>query len=69
MRIPFAVVLLLLLSSCSSEDWTWDLPRTNPVDPEVNAAAVLPVTLEALITSNSTAVLRGRIQPYTPSFE
>ena len=68
-RIHVGLAMLLLLSSCSSEDWTWDLPRTNPVDPEVNSTAVLPVTLPTLITSNSTAVLRGQVQPYTPGFE
>ena len=68
-RIHVGLAMLLLLSSCSSEDWTWDLPRTNPVDPEVNSTAVLPVTLPTLITSNSTVVLRGQVQPYTPGFE
>ena len=67
--IHVGLAMLFLLSSCSSEDWTWDLPRTNPVDPEVNSTAVLPVTLPTLITSNSTAVLRGQVQPYTPGFE
>ena len=61
-------ILALVLAACSAEDWNWNLPRTNPVDPAVNTGATLPVTLSALITSNSTATLRGRVEPYTPTF-
>ena len=63
-----ASIWVLVLAACSAEDWNWNLPRTNPVDPAVNTGATLPVTLSALITSNTTAVLRGRIEPYTPTF-
>ena len=68
MRNASIWILALVLAACSAEDWNWNLPRTNPVDPAVNTGATLPVTLSALITSNSTATLRGRIEPYTPTF-
>ena len=68
MRHASIWILAFVLAACSAEDWNWNLPRTNPVDPAVNTGATLPVTLPALITSNSTATLRGRIEPYTPMF-
>ena len=68
MRYASIWILAFVLAACSAEDWNWNLPRTNPVDPAVNNGATLPVTLPALITSNSTATLRGRIEPYTPMF-
>ena len=68
MRNASIWILALVLAACSAEDWNWNLPRTNPVDPVVNTGATLPVTLPALITSNSTATLRGRVEPYTPTF-
>lgn len=68
MRNASIWILALVLAACSAEDWNWNLPRTNPVDPAVNTGATLPVTLSAIITSNSTATLRGRVEPYTPTF-
>ena len=68
MRNSSLWILVFVLTACSKEDWNWNLPQTNPVDPAVNSGATLPKTLSALITSNSTATLRGRIEPYTPTF-
>ena len=61
MRNATIWILALVLAACSAEDWNWNLPRTNPVDPAVNTGATLPVTLSAKRSELVTFVVNPNV--------
>ena len=65
----FFAILALLMITCTPEEFTWDLPHTNPHDPVLNPTGAQPITDYPLILSNSSVILRGHITPYSPAFE
>ena len=63
------IIVCFLLFACKPDQLKWDLPRVNPLDTMVNSSGFQPITLQPVITSNTTAKIRGQLTPYSPSFE
>jgi len=64
----FFIFSAVLVAGCFGEPISWDLPHENPLDPAINPSASLPQVQSTLILSNSEAILRGQLVPYSPSF-
>lgn len=65
----FIMISAMFMAACTPEEMAWNLPRTNPFDPVLNPSGAQPWTDAPIILSNSSVVLRGHLNPYSPAFD